>query len=453
MSADVAPALLVDLYELTMADVYRREGMAARPATFSLFVRTMPRGRGYLVAAGLDDALSWLEEMRFGDREIAALERLGTFDPPFLDWLRGLRFTGSVRAVPEGTVVFAGEPILEVDAPLAEAQLAETFLLNQVTLQTTLATKAARCRHAAQGRTVVDFAMRRTHGIDAAMKLARVCRIVGLTATSNVAAADRYGIPATGTMAHSLVQAHERELDAFRAFAAAHADATVLLVDTYDSVRGIEHAIRVASECRDRGVRIRGIRLDSGDLASLSRLARRRLDEEGFDAVQVFASGGLDEYEIDRLVRVERAPIDGFGVGSSLAVSDDAPGLDTVYKLAEYDGRPVRKTSTGKETWPGAKQVWRAPDWSGDTIALAGEPAPAAGHVPLLVEVMRDGRRTDAGRRSLTEHREHFERGWTALPEALKDLRAPTAHPVGISEGLRELARAFDERQRSKEAT
>lgn len=452
MAADVAPALLVDLYELTMADVYRREGMDARPATFSLFVRTLPRHRGWLVAAGLDDVLRWLEELRFGERELAALDRLGLFDPAFLDWLGDLRFTGSVRAVPEGTLVFPDEPILEVDAPVAQAQVAETFLLNQVTLQTVLATKAARCRAAAGDRVVVDFAMRRTHGIDAAMKLARVSRIVGLAATSNVAAADRYGLPVTGTMAHSLVQAHDRELDAFRAFAAAYRDATVLLVDTYDSVRGIEHAIRVAAECRDRGVRIRGIRLDSGDLVALARHARRRLDEEGFPDVQIFASGGLDEYEIDRLVRVEAAPIDGFGVGTALAVSDDAPGLDAVYKLTEFDGRPVRKTSAGKATWPGAKQVWRAADWSGDVLALGAEPAPGADHTPLLAEVMRAGRRTGAGRAPLAGCAEWFERGWAALPGALKDLRDPPPYPVRVSEALRGLAREVDERQRSKEA-
>jgi nicotinate phosphoribosyltransferase len=282
MTTDVPHALLVDLYELTMVDVYRREDMAHRPATFSLFVRTMPPGRGYLVAAGLDDALRWLEELRFGSEELAAVERLGLFDRAFLDWLGELRFTGSVRAVPEGTAVFAHEPLIEVDGPIAEAQLAETFLLNQFTVQTTLATKAARCRHAATGRAVVDFALRRAQGIDAGMTLARTGPLVGLAATSNVAGADRYGLSASGTMAHSFVQVHADEADAFRAFAGAFGDATVLLVDTYDSHQGIDRAIHVATECRSHGTEIRGVRLDSGDLAALARHARRRLDEAGF---------------------------------------------------------------------------------------------------------------------------------------------------------------------------
>ncbi|MGH9178099.1 MAG: nicotinate phosphoribosyltransferase [Acidimicrobiales bacterium] len=450
MTADVPHALLVDLYELTMVDAYRREGMAHRPATFSLFVRAMPPGRGYLVAAGLDDALRWLEELRFGPEELAAIERLGLFERPFLDWLGELRFTGSVRAVHEGTVVFAQEPILEVNAPVAEAQVAETFLLNQITFQTTLATKAARCRHAAAGRAVVDFALRRAPGIDAGMKLARAGRLVGLSATSNVAGADRYGLPASGTMAHAFVQAHHDEADAFQAFARAFGDATVLLVDTYDSHRGIEHAIQVAAECRRNGVEIRGIRLDSGDLAALSRHARQRLDEAGFPGVEVFVSGGLDELEIHRLLEKEAAPIDGFGVGSALGVSADVPTLDTVYKLVSYDGRPVRKTSTGKETWPGAKQVWRAPDWSVDTIALADEPSPAPGQRPLLAEVMHGGRRTPRGLVTLGDANEHFEQEWARLPPALKHLTEPTSHPVSVSAALQQLAEALDAQDRKE---
>ncbi len=452
MSRDVAHALLLDLYELTMADAYRRAGMASRPATFSLFVRTMPPARGYLVAAGLDDALTWLEDLRFDPYEVTAVEGLGVFDGQFLEWLDEVRFTGTVRAVPEGTIVFPHEPILEVEAPLAEAQLGETFLLNQVTLQTVLATKAARCRHAARGRAVVDFALRRTQGIDAGMKLSRICGLVGLGGTSNVAGAHRYGVPAVGTMAHAFVQAHPDETDAFRAFADAFGPATVLLVDTYDTHRGIENAITVASECRQHGTELRGIRLDSGDLAALARHARRRLDEAGFPDMLVFASGGLDEHEIDRLLAEEEAPIDGFGVGSSLGVSDDAPTLDSVYKLIAYDGRPVRKTSTGKEIWPGAKQVWRAPDWSSDTLALAEEPAPTPVHRPLLVEVMRDGRRTDAGRRSLAQAKQRFEQEWEELPEPLKDLDAPPEHPLGISDRLQELARQIDQQRSAEEA-
>ena len=447
MRPDVDHALLVDLYELTMVDAYRRAGMAERPATFSLFVRALPPSRGCVVAAGLDDALRWLEDLRFGPDALAAIDRLGLFPPELLDWLGRLRFEGSVRAVPEGTVVFGQEPVLEVDAPVAQGQLAETFLLNQITLQTSLATKAARCRHAAAGRTVVDFALRRTQGIDAGMKLARVAGLVGLDGTSNVAGADRYGVPASGTMAHAFVQAHERETEAFRAFAAAFGEATVLLVDTYDTERGVERAIEVAGEMRAGGVELRGIRLDSGDLAVLARSARKRLDAAGYPAIRIFASGGLDEYEIDRLVREEEAPIDGFGVGSSLGVSADAPTLDSVYKLVEYDGRPVRKTSAGKEVWPGPKQVWRAADWSGDTLAAVGEPAPPGGGRPLLAEVFRDGRRTAAGRVALAAANLHFEQEWASAPEAVKHLTAPPAYPVAVSERLRALAADVDRRR------
>lgn len=444
-SNGIPQSLLVDLYELTMVDAYRRTGMAVRPATFSLFVRHLPSSRGYLVAAGLDDALTWLEQLRFDDDDLKAIDRLGLFGREFLDWLSGIRFTGSVRAVPEGTIVFGNEPILEVDAPIAEAQLAESYLLNQITLQTTLATKASRCRHAAAGRTVVDFALRRSQGVDAAMKLARAVGVVGLAGTSNVAAADHYGIPAVGTMAHSFVQAHTDEIEAFRAFAGAFGSTAVLLVDTYDTRRGIERAIEVALEFRATGIDIRGVRLDSGDLAALAVHARRRFDEAGLDGLQIFASGGLDEYAIEDLVAAG-APIDGFGVGTALGVSADAPSLDSAYKLVAYDGRPVRKTSAGKRTWPAAKQVWRADDWSEDVLGLSDEPQPTGRYRPLMVEVMRDGRRTPQGRKTLSAINDNFERGWGDLPMALRHLSQPATHPVRISSGLRELDATLDQR-------
>jgi nicotinate phosphoribosyltransferase len=443
MIRDVPGALLVDLYELTMAEAYRREGMADRPATFSLYVRDLPAERGYLVAAGLGDVLDWLEHWRFDAAALDAVDRLGIFPGAFVDWLGGLRFTGTVRAVPEGTIVFGEEPILEVDAPLAQAQLAETYLLNQITLQTSLATKAARCRDAAAGRIVVDFALRRTQGVDAGMKLARVARLVGLAGTSNVAGSARYDLPATGTMAHAFVQAFGAELDAFRSFAAAFGAATVLLVDTYDTPRGIEHAVTVARELRARGVELRGIRLDSGDLAEHARRARAAFDAAGFPGVLVFASGGLDEHRIRALVDAG-APIDGFGVGSALGVSADAPTLDSVYKLAAYDGRPVRKTSTGKVTWPGPKQVWRPADWSGDVLALASEAAPGPEHSALLDVVMHDGTRTGAGTWSLADAHEHFEAQWAMLPAPVRRLVAPARYPVEISAPMRAAAAAFD---------
>ena len=449
MPTDTSRALFVDLYELTMVDAYRRHGMAAHSATFSLFVRNLPERRAFLVAAGLDDALHWLEDLRFGDEELAALRRATPLDDDFVDWLGELRFTGSVRAVREGTIVFANEPIIEVDAPIAEAQLAETFLLNQITVQTTLATKAARCRSAAAGRTVIDFGARRAQGTDAAMKLARVGRLVGLGGTSNVAGAARYGLPASGTMAHSFVQAYVDETEAFRSFGEVYRDAAVLLVDTYDTMTGVDRAIEVARQLRSEGTEIRGIRLDSGDLAELARQARRRLDDAGFANLRIVASGGLDEYSIEALTRAG-APIDGFGVGSALAVSDDAPVLESVYKLSVYDGRPVRKTSTGKTTLPGAKQVWRNNDWSGDVIALADEPAPSGAYRPLLELVMEGGERTAAGRRGLESANRHFESEWAALPVRFRDLDAPAEHPVTLSTGLQGLIAELDEHDERK---
>ncbi|MGH9265271.1 MAG: nicotinate phosphoribosyltransferase [Acidimicrobiales bacterium] len=443
---DTSSGLLTDLYELTMAAAYVAEAMAEKPATFSLFVRDLPPARGYLVAAGLDAVLEYLETLRFTGEDVDYLGGLGLFGPEVLDRLAGLRFTGSVRAMPEGTVAFAGEPLLEVTGPVVEAQLVETFVLNQVTTETTLASKAARYRHAARGRPLVDFAFRRAQGLDSAMKLVRAVAICGLAGTSNVAGGRRHGVRVSGTMAHSFVQAHADETAAFRAFAQLFGAQTVLLVDTYDTARGVERAIGVARALREAGrPEPRGIRLDSGDLADLARLARRRLDEEGFPDMRILASGGLDEHLIEDMVAEGGAPIDGFGVGSDMGVSADAPVLDSVYKLVEFDGRLVRKLSSGKQTWPGAKQVWRRDGWSGDVLALAGEPAPGPDATPLLVEVMRDGARTEAGRATLADAHDRFEQQWAGLPEAVKRLRDPAGSEVEISSGLDRAAREWDQ--------
>jgi nicotinate phosphoribosyltransferase len=436
-------ALLTDLYELTMVAAYVAEGIAERPATFSLFVRSLPPQRGYLVAAGLEAVLDHLESLHFDDDDLAVLDRLDLFDKSFLDYLAELRFTGTVRAVGEGSIVFADEPLLEVDAPIGQAQLAETFVLNQVTTGITLASKAARYRHAARGRPVIDFGFRRAQGVDAGMAVARAVRICGLGGTSNVAGGHRFGVRTTGTMAHSFVQAYEDEADAFRVFARHFGPAAVFLVDTFDTPRGVARAVEVAKECRARGFDVRGVRLDSGDLLALAHDARRQLDDAGFPEMQILASGGVDEHTIERLLEAG-APIDGFGVGSSLAVSSDVPVLDSVYKLVAFDGRPVRKTSEGKVTWPGPKQVWRGDDH--DVLGLADEEGPGAG-TALVEEVMRDGGRTDAGRADLAAASARFEEHWSHLPAGVRRLSDPDPWPVRPSTALERLTGEVDARR------
>ena len=358
-----------------------------------------------------------------------------------------MRFTGRVRAVPEGRVVFASEPLIEVDAPFAAGQLLETILLNLFTFPTAVATKAARCREAAAGRRLIDFALRRAPGADAGMHVSRAAALTGFAATSNVAAADRYGLPASGTMAHSYVTAvaggaPAGELEAFRSFAGHYRGDPVLLVDTWDTAGGIDHAIIVANELADGklghgGRRLAGIRLDSGDVVALARLARERLDAAGLTDVAVIASGGLDEYEIARILAAG-APVDGFGVGTNFATSADAPTLESVYKLVAVDGRPMAKRSTGKATLPGAKQVWRRPGFAGDVLALWDEPSPAPGAEPLLEEVDLDAEPGDPDATSAA--RERFETDWSALPSEYRDLTNPTRYEVELSNRLRALS-------------
>ncbi len=425
--------LLTDLYELNMAASYLRRGMDVS-ATFSLFVRGLPSQRGFAVSAGLEDCLDYLEALRFDDTDLAYLRELG-FRQDDVERFASLRFTGEAWAVPEGRMVFAGEPVLEVTAPIAEAQLGETYLLNQITLHTTLASKAARCRIAAGDRDVVDFAFRRTHGLDAAMAVARTTAMCGFAATSNVEAARRFGLRAAGTMAHSYIEAFATERDAFRAFAQDFPGRVTFLVDTYDTAGGVDAAIDVIRELGLGGEL--AVRLDSGDLGELSREARRRLDDAGQGDVRIFASGGLDDLEIERLVRAG-APIDAFGVGTRLGVSADAPYLDTVYKLVEVDGRPVAKLSTGKATWPGRKQVFRGSRPGHDVIGLRDEPAPE-GTGPLLERVMAAGRRTGPPG-TLEAARGRFEEDLAALPEVVRRLDRPEAQIPPPSDALRDLA-------------
>ncbi|MFI1717026.1 nicotinate phosphoribosyltransferase [Streptomyces sp. NPDC053513] len=408
-----------DLYEVTMALSYLREDMRA-PATFSLFVRDLPPGRGFLVAAGLEPALDRLSRFRVGRSDVEEFaEALGR-PVEDLEPLHGLSFEGRVRAVPEGRLVFAGEPLLEVTAPLPQAQLVETYLLSLLCHQTAVASKAARCVLAAAGRPLVDFSLRRTHGPEAGMQAARLCALVGFAGTSNVAAAHQYGIPAAGTMAHSYIEAFDSEEQAFRAFARAHPGPVTFLVDTYDTDRGVATAARVLKDLGPGpGC---GIRLDSGDLGALARRARAALDGAGLGDVRIVASGGLDEHGIDRLVR-EGAPIDVLAVGTKVGTAADAPYLDAAYKLVEYDGRPVMKLSSAKVTAPGPKQVFRGPGLR-DVIGLADEEPPGDAEA-LLRTVMRDGLRTGPPDTPAAA-RARFEADIAALPEEAGSI----GHPV-----------------------
>ncbi|MFD7568203.1 nicotinate phosphoribosyltransferase [Streptomyces tendae] len=431
-----------DLYEVTMALSYLLEDMS-RPATFSLFVRDLPPERGFLVSAGIEPALDFLSAFRITS---AAVEDFASaLHRPHADLspLCGTTFTGEVRAIPEGRVVFAGEPLLEVTAPLAQAQLVETFLLNQVSHQTAVASKAVRSVLAAAGRPVIDFSLRRTHGTAAGMQAARTAALTGFAGTSNVAAAVRWGLPASGTMAHSYVEAFPYEETAFRAFARAHPGPVTFLVDTYDSVRGVRTAARVL---RDLG---QGpgcaVRLDSGDLGDLARRARAELDRAGLPDVRVVASGGLDEYEVDALTR-SGAPIDVYAVGTRVGTSADAPYLDSAYKLVEYDGRPVMKLSSAKVTSPGRKQVFRHRGGD-DVITLWDEPGPA-GAEPLLRTVMRNGRRLGPPD-TLPEGHARLTTDLASLPADAVRIRAPRPARAVFSERLSELTADLTERLRS----
>jgi nicotinate phosphoribosyltransferase len=377
--------LFTDLYELTMLEAYWRRGMAGI-ATFELYVRHLPPNRRFLVVAGLEQALSHLEGLRIHAASREYLSSLEVFDPEFVSWLGDLRFTGEVWAIAEGEIAYANEPLLRVTASLPEAQLVETSMLNAVLFQTMVASKAARCVIAAAPRTVVDFGARRAHGIDAAIKASRAAYLAGCAATSNVLAGRLYGIPVSGTMAHSFVMSFGEEIEAFRAYAAEFGPRTILLVDTYDTLEGVRRAAVVGREMAARGDRLRAVRLDSGDIAALAAGARRILDDAGLTDTQIFASGDLNEWRIAQILS-SGAPVDAFGVGTEMATSADAPSLSGVYKLVSYAGRPTAKRSTEKETLGGRKQVWRTA--SGDVLAREDERLEGR---PLLERVMTRGR-------------------------------------------------------------
>jgi nicotinate phosphoribosyltransferase len=419
-----------------MLQAYRVEGMTDT-AVFTLFARRLPEQRNFLLACGLESVLEYLEQLRFTDDDLAFLRSLNTFTDDFVASLREFRFTGDVSAVPEGTPVFANEPILEIVAPIAEAQLVETFVMNQVHVQTVLASKGARVAAAARGRRVVDFGARRTHGIDASLHAARAFYISGIDATSNVLAGKQYGIPVAGTMAHSYIQAHADEREAFRAFSRTF-PGSALLVDTYDTLQGVRRVIDLITSAPQE-VKVSALRLDSGDLELLARETRRLLDAADLRDIGIFASSGLDEYAITALVDAG-APIDGFGVGTGMSVSDDAPALDIVYKLSEYGGEGRTKLSSNKPILPGRKQVFRQEKDGiaiGDVIGRADERLEGR---PLLRTVMREGRRLPDAREQLASIRGRTAEELAKLPPHITSIK-PAAPPyeVSISAALKRL--------------
>ncbi|HXU92443.1 MAG TPA: nicotinate phosphoribosyltransferase [Gallionella sp.] len=436
-----ASLLLTDLYQLTMLQGYFEHGMK-ETAVFEFFVRKLRPGRGFLMAAGLEQALDFLEQARFTGEELQWLRSTKRFSDDFIDWLADWRFEGDVDAMPEGMVCFPNEPLLRVVAPLPQAQLVETRLINLLNFQTLVASKAARSVLVAPGKLLVDFGLRRAHGAEAGLLSARAGYLAGFSGSSNVLAGQRFGIPVFGTMAHSFVQAHDSEIESFRTFARAQPGNVVLLIDTYDTEAAAHKVVELGRELAGGGIAVNGVRLDSGDLGELARRVRRILDDGGLQATTIFASGDLDEFRLRELL-ARGAPIDGFGIGTRVDTSADVPYLDCAYKLQEYAGEPRRKRSIGKATWPGRKQVWRRYDeqgrMTGDVVSL--EDDHQAGE-PLLVPVMRDGRRLTQP--SLEEARSHAARNLRQLPAPLALLEEGPAYPVEIAPALQQLAAVVD---------
>jgi nicotinate phosphoribosyltransferase len=434
--------LLTDLYQLNMLQAYRDAGMTGT-AVFKFFVRKLPPQRGFLMAAGLEQVVEFLENARFFEDELQWLEDSGRFKRNLLDDLARWRFIGDVHAMREGTVFFPDEPILRVTAPLPEAQLVETRIINLLHVQSLIASKAARMVLAAPGKSLVDFGLRRAHGAEAGLLAARASYLAGFAGSATTLANARFGVPIFGTMAHSFIQAHDDETAAFLNFARARPEHATLLIDTYDTERAAEKVVDLAPRLREIGVEVQGVRLDSGDLADHARKVRHILDRGGLERVAIFASGGLDEETLQRYTD-EAVPIDGYGIGTSLTTSQDAPALDCAYKIQEYDGRAKRKRSEGKATWPGRKQVFRRHDsdgrMAGDRLTLEGE---AGDGEPLIEPVMRAGRRIGA-LPSLNDAREHAARQLMSLPSHLRRLQREPPYRVEVADSLKALATEVD---------
>ncbi len=435
-------ALLTDLYELTMAQAYLEQEMD-ECGVFELFVRKLPPHRNFLIAAGLEQVLEFLSDLRFAPEELAWLDQTGLLTPSLLRYLETLRFSGDVDAMAEGAIVFPHEPILRIVAPLPLAQLVESRIMNLLHFQTMVASKAARSMLVAEGKPLIDFGLRRAHGAEAGLLAARASYLSGFAGTATVLAGMAYGIPLYGTMAHSFVQAHKDETQAFRHFAQSQPDNVVLLIDTYDTEAAARKVVSLAPALKAKGIAVKGVRLDSGDLADHARKVRSILDQGGLPHAQILASGNLDEYHVHDLIE-SRAPIDSFAVGTAMTTSSDAPSLDCAYKLQEYAGRPCRKRSEGKATWPGRKQVYRyyAGDGRFDHDVITTLDDRQDGE-PLLHPVMKDGRRL-APSPSLGDLRRHTAAQLARLPESLRTLGAAPIHSVEISSALQTLARTID---------
>ena len=434
--------LLTDLYQLNMIQAYLEHGKT-ETAVFEFFVRKLPRSRDFLVAAGLEQALDFLENLSFPPEDLDWLRRSGRFSEDVISQLEKFRFTGDVYAMPEGTVFFPNEPILRVVAPLPEAQLVESRLINILHFQTLIASKAARHVLLAPGKQLVDFGLRRAHGAEAGLMAARASYIVGYAGTATMSAGQLYGIPLFGTMAHSFIQAFDDEVSAFEAFAESRPEGLVLLIDTYDTEAAARKVVALAPKLAARGIKIHGVRLDSGDLAALAKSVRQILDEGGLKDVIIFASGGIDEAELAHF-REAGAPIDGYGIGTSLTTSFDVPALDCAYKLQEYAGIGRRKRSAGKATWPGRKQVWRNYDadgrMSGDVLSVETDTQPGE---QLIHLVMKNGRRIRPSP-SLDEVRKHAAKNLAQLPEPLRRLEPDAQYPVEIGAALLQLTEEVD---------
>ncbi|HZR59827.1 MAG TPA: nicotinate phosphoribosyltransferase [Xanthobacteraceae bacterium] len=439
--------LLTDLYQLNMMQAYLDRG-ETQTSVFEFFARTLPPRRGFLLAAGLEQALGYLENLRFSAADLEWLQSTGRFKQNLIDYLRELRFDGDVHAMPEGTVFFAGEPILRVTAPLPLAQFVETRLINLLHFQSLIAAKAARCLLAAPGKVLVDFGFRRAHGAEAGVLAARASFIAGFAGTATVLAGEKFALPLYGTMAHSFIESFDDEAAAFESFARSRPDNLVLLLDTYDTEAAARKVVTLAPKLRAAGITIRAVRLDSGDLVALAKSVRKILDDGGLAEVTIFASGGLDEDALADFAR-RNAPIDGFGVGTQLTTSGDVPAIDCVYKLQEYAGLARRKRSERKATWPGRKQVWRRYGADGrmigDCLALEGHNKDGE---PLLDLVMQNGTRVRAAE-PLDDIKRRARRELDRLPEPLRRLEADATYPVEIAPELVALAAEVDRRQQS----